>query len=183
MTKLTLDEMAQKIVREEVLCCVSSLIHNLSKLEAHLDYKEAQDADIDFDELRQVLVQDDWQEAAEDYIRKMDRDDLVSALEDAGVEEDEFKDLDDDKLREKLEAHLEEEDEWQDFCEANRIDPYTVEAYEHWVVTPWLARKLEEQGHMTGEVQGLTVWGRPTTGQVIYMDGVIQAIAKGLLDN
>jgi hypothetical protein len=233
--KLTLDELAQKIVREDVLCCVSSLIHNLSKLEGVLDYRAAQDIDLDFDELREVLVQDDWQEPAEqegfelfenedgeyaalkpeqqikwaygndfvpfeaDGVHYMIKEDILEKykaepsadlLQDALSDDDAYTGA---TQRDALQAYLcdhhdgtwhsDEADAWREACEDNSIDPDTVEAYEHWVVTPWLARKLSEQGHMTGEVQGLTIWGRPTTGQAIYMDGVIQAIAKGLLDN
>ncbi|WP_155636167.1 hypothetical protein [Burkholderia cepacia] len=56
-------------------------------------------------------------------------------------------------------------------------------AYEHWIVSGWLAGKLEDQGEMVNrDICGLIVWGRCTTGQAIYMDGVIQEIARDLLN-
>jgi hypothetical protein len=67
-----------------------------------------------------------------------------------------------------------DDDECREICEAARLEPYTREAYEHWLVSDWLADKLEEKGEMIArDLHGLTVWGRTTTGQAIYMDGVI----------
>ncbi len=54
------------------------------------------------------------------------------------------------------------------------------EAYEHWIVSDWLAEKLRDKGEMVGELHGLTIWGRCTTGQAIALDGVMQEIAKDL---
>ena len=76
-----------------------------------------------------------------------------------------------------------EQEAWRAACESNSISPHTREAYEHWIVSGWLASKLEEQGEMVNrDICGLIVWGRCTTGQVIYMDGVIHQIARDLLD-
>jgi hypothetical protein len=35
---------------------------------------------------------------------------------------------------------------WQDLCEDYGIEPYQREVYEHWIVSDWLANKLEEHG-------------------------------------
>jgi len=51
-------------------------------------------------------------------------------------------------------------------------------ALEHWIVSPWLGAQLFAMGEMVGELFGLHIWGRQTSGQAIYMDGVIQAIAS-----
>lgn len=60
------------------------------------------------------------------------------------------------------------------------LDPDTTEVYEHWIVSSWLARRLEEKGCITGEFASLTIWGRTTTGQMISMDYVIRQIAAEL---
>ena len=61
------------------------------------------------------------------------------------------------------------------------LDVEPVEIYEWWAVSSWLAGKLEEHGHpIHRDFYGLTVWGRPTTGQAISLDGVIRAIAREL---
>ena len=55
------------------------------------------------------------------------------------------------------------------------------EALEHWVVSSWLAEKLEDKGEMiVYDFLGLTIWGRRTSGQAIYMDGVIGEISSDM---
>jgi len=56
-----------------------------------------------------------------------------------------------------------------------------IEALEHWIVSDWLADKLIEQGEMvTKDFLGLTIWGRTTSGQAIYIDGLIETIYDNL---
>ena len=71
-------------------------------------------------------------------------------------------------------------DSWEDLCDVENIEPYRNEVYEHWTVSDWFARKLRERGHPTGELFGLTIWGRCTTGQSILLDRVIGEIAAEL---
>jgi hypothetical protein len=86
-----------------------------------------------------------------------------------------------DTMREKVAALVEaESDGWQKVCDDHRLDPEQREAYEHWIVSGWLAHRLAEKGEITGEVCGLTIWGRCTTGQSISMDGVIEEITREL---
>ena len=54
--------------------------------------------------------------------------------------------------------------------------PFADEVLEWWLVTPWLAERLKEQGEIIIEELGCRWWGRLTSGQAIYMDGVIQEI-------
>ena len=54
-----------------------------------------------------------------------------------------------------------------------------IEALEHWIISDWLADKLEAKGEMIlKDFYGLTIWGRTCSGQAILLDGVIQEIAK-----
>lgn len=79
------------------------------------------------------------------------------------------------ELRQKILNLVEAEpDGWREVCEEYNLDPEIREAYEHWIVSEWAARWLEEKGEITGEVCGLTIWGRCCTGQSIYMDNVWQ---------
>ena len=50
------------------------------------------------------------------------------------------------------------------------------EVLEWRLVTPWLAERLREQGEIIIDKLGCRWWGRLTSGQAIYMDGVIQEI-------
>lgn len=52
-----------------------------------------------------------------------------------------------------------------------------VEAFEHWVVSDWFARQLENRGEMViYDFLGLTIWGRTCTGQAIFLDGIVEEI-------
>ena len=53
------------------------------------------------------------------------------------------------------------------------------EIYEHWIVSEWLAKRLEEKGEsVEHDFFGLTIWGRGCTGQSIMLDSVIRDIWK-----
>ena len=44
---------------------------------------------------------------------------------------------------------------------------------EWWLIDSWLAERLKEQGEVIIEEYGCYWWGRQSSGQAIYMDGVI----------
>lgn len=76
--------------------------------------------------------------------------------------------------------HIQDGD-WSALCGAEDIEPYEREVYEHWIVSDWLADKLEAKGEKVDrDFAGLTVWARTTTGQSIAIDGVIEDITAGL---
>lgn len=49
---------------------------------------------------------------------------------------------------------------------------------EWWLVTPYMAELLKENGEVILEACGCYWWGRQTSGQALYMDWVIQRIAE-----
>lgn len=57
-----------------------------------------------------------------------------------------------------------------------------AEVFEHWLVSDWLADKLEEHGETVTRdfVGGLTIWSRCTTGQAIALDAAIRDIAQDM---
>ena len=58
---------------------------------------------------------------------------------------------------------------------------YPVDALEHWIVSDWLADKLEEKGErVCKDLLGLTIWARTCSGQAIACDSVFQDIACDL---
>ena len=73
-----------------------------------------------------------------------------------------------------------EADGWEELASEQGIDPHEWEAYEAWLVSDWLGDRLTERGYTVREVFGLTVWARGTTGQAIYIDGVIEDIVDEL---
>mgnify|MGYP003121487892 CR=1 FL=1 len=56
------------------------------------------------------------------------------------------------------------------------------EIFEHWIVSSWLGEHLENKGEVVHQIGSLEVWGRATTGQAIYMDGVILSIVRDLFE-
>jgi len=86
-------------------------------------------------------------------------------------------------IREKVWAMVTTQEEFQKIVQDHNLDYDYDEVYEHYSVSDWLARKLSDEGEITGEVAGLTVWGRCCTGQSMTLDSVIQEIACELWGN
>ncbi len=164
---------AAKLVEREVIHCASSLISYLAK----------QDDPELIDDLLTISVQDDWTTPAEYHARTegsihdayliaehddTDADD-TEALENAltaldlidGDESINPREAMTEVMRKTMARVLESDDnQAREYCETNRLDPEQHEAYEHWIVTDWLARKLEERGEMVAEILDLQIWGR-----------------------
>ena len=51
------------------------------------------------------------------------------------------------------------------------------EVLEWWLVTPYMAELLKENGEVILSTHDCYWWGRQTSGQALFMDGVIQEIA------
>jgi len=61
------------------------------------------------------------------------------------------------------------------FCQSCNIDE---EILEWWLVTPFLAGMLKDEGEAVLEEYDCHWWGRTVSGQAIYMDSVIGRICK-----
>ncbi len=48
---------------------------------------------------------------------------------------------------------------------------------EFWFVSSWLARQLKEVGGIVYDLGTCSIWGRETSGQSIYLDGIMQEVA------
>lgn len=154
-------------VQREVHYCVSSLISDLAKMDEGEYYEE----------ILNVCIKDDWETTAHDEGWR-----AVNVVDGEGTTDldcwtyvpSDYKDApceDDDSLPGLYDT---EAKAWRAACEHNSLDPEQDEAYEHWIVSDWLADKLEAKGEMISkDIHGLTVWGRCTSGQAILLDGVI----------
>ena len=141
-------------VDREVYANVSTLIHKLAQ-----DYEDEHS-----DDILSVCVQDDWQTAAEDAGWSAFTDEFGANC-----------------YRDESDGQTFACANWQSLCENFDIDPYVIEALEHWIVSNWLANKLEAAGEMvSSDIYGLTVWGRRTSGQAILIDEVICDIYDSL---
>lgn len=85
------------------------------------------------------------------------------------------------ELAKKAEAFPEYQEDiynlcWQPATEEEIKEGYEdgSEVFEHWIVSDWLADRLEKKGCVIArDFFGMTVWGRTTTGQAIFIDSVI----------
>ena len=156
------------LVRREVFYCVSSLVHTLAQTGFASGWQGESDlADVaslaeQAFELSAPLL--DYEEAAADagWTREVSRmaGTITYTHKDHG-------------------RYISEG--WQDLCESCGIEPFEREVFEHWIVSDWLADKLEERGEKVDrDFAGMTIWARTTTGQAISMDYVIGQIAADL---
>ena len=85
----------------------------------------------------------------------------------------------DSDFRDKVADFLIENGDTKELCQQFDVntDDFRGDIYEHWLTSDWLARKLKGRGEVTGELCGLTIWGRGATGQSICLDRVIQNLA------
>ena len=188
-------EKAEQLVQQNIHYCVSTLISNIAQPQSKLGVEEMCEAlGIDYeDDLMPILESLDYDEPATQHIRNdMDRYELVAFLQENDVElpigsrddldEDDDIALGDDELKSLAVKTLDASVDCKDFCEEHRIEPDRIEVYEHWIVDNWFAGKLEEMGESVArDFLGMTIWGRPTSGQAISMDGVILQIAADLV--
>jgi hypothetical protein len=148
-------KLAEKLVSREVIHCASTLVAEIIGTDLLGD-----------DEASYLCVQDDW----------------ISAAEENGFDwpahvANNYTTDDDDMLVSFANG---KHNACRDYCEHFGIEPHTSEALEHWIVTGYLADKLEERGEMIArDILGFdAIWGRTCSGQAIALDCVIQEIAS-----
>lgn len=208
MEKLTVSEMAEKIVREEVLCCLSVLMYELRVVAEELDdydtYLELNRGIPDYEEAASNFILDDadfgeletiadeygvWREVLEKVAIPDNWDETDDDNEQAWCDVEEYIEgrMTDPALVKKTIRRLvldvvdSEHGGWEWVCEQFDLEPDEPEVYEHWAVSSWLGRLLHNAGERVEEYKGLTIWGRCTTGQSMTIDYVIEKIAKDLL--
>lgn len=161
---------AADIVRQEVIYCVSSLVSTLTGngLNGDLDGPLG-DLCEQAAELSTPIP--DYEEAAREAGWRVEK-----------AHGSWWAYHDDEDLSEAQDAHCDTPDEaWRSACDVSGIEPHDREVYEHWIVTDWLADKLEAKGEKVDrDFAGMIVWARTTTGQSVSMDGVMQGIAADL---
>jgi len=148
----------EKFVERTVIYGVSGLVHEIGKLKP--------------DEWFHLFVQEDWETPAREAIPDLPPEKLLKFLEKNSLW------ISTDEATPSLCLTLLEIDgSWQEFCAANDLEPHRTEIYEHWIVSDWLADKLEARGEVIeSDFYGLTIWGRACTGQAILLDDVICSI-------
>ena len=148
----------EKFVDREVIYCVSHLVYELAQKAEHFP-KYEDDLFGAFEGLP------DYQAAAEDNGCVLMDNEGVNMF--YNEDQDEWFDSDD----------------WQELCDQEGIDvdDYIPEIFEHWIITDFLANRLEAKGErVLRDFFGMTVWCRSCTGQSILLDMVIGAIAHDM---
>jgi hypothetical protein len=163
----------KELVETEVIYCVSSLVHTLTK-ENKLEEEQAIElwtAPIDYGSAKYEL------ELEHDYVFKH------FCSEDNQYY---FGVRNKDAVWRIDPIHNDEETaiyEWFEIYRGGSLDDYRQEIFEHWIVSSWLGKKLQEQGETVVEdFLGIDyIWGRTTTGQAIWCDYIIQTIYNELI--
>ncbi len=158
----------QDLVQREVIYCVSSLVYTLTqenKLEAEQAI-ELWTGSINYDDAEYAINQDGSYLSQKDGLWGLyDNDEQDSPIVDYEYE-----------TKEELIDYYFDDMGWS-------LNDYRSEVFEHWIVTSWLADKLEALGEtVVRDFYGLeAIWCRCCSGQAIKCDYVIQEIYSDLI--
>jgi len=172
----TIEQACERIVRQEVLCCVSGVVNTLASGYGTM-HRELQTNDparvlLELTEKAYELQSPvlDWEEAATQegwtgpYKDEYGADYFKCTPKNSGARESTW-----------CAAN------WAALCTDHDIEPYEWEVFEHWAVSQWLADALIAQGERVDtDFEGLCVWARTCTGQGIAMDSVIRRVVEKL---
>lgn len=191
MTESELQRAADGLAGREVCYCVSSLIYALREVFEQLDDSE--------EYMNLVGGKPDFEEAVREFIMNdASLDELEEVADSFGYWSDVLADAGAPEGLEDAHAWAEAHpgtaellrakvfnliDDYPAMCNDYGLEPEYLEIYEHWCVTDWFADKLRKRGEVVEDYLGLTIWGRPTTGQAISMDEVVRDITRNCLSN
>jgi len=181
LTQSDMQDIATRLVRNEIYHCASTLISELSSGQYMDEILEFSVSYCDRD-ASEVANENDWFNW-KDY----EKSDLFDSkdLEDE-ISNYEFDDIDKSNLFYQVTSAgiidiTSQYDCYEDLCEVEDLDLQSedpTEALEHWIVSDWLANKLSNYGELvTMDFLGFCIWGRTCSGQAICLDDVIQQIA------
>ena len=152
-------------IRKEAERIVDRHIYHRANELADFALQNQWNADMNgIDQFAQSMFAQNYDDAALDWFKDLSDEEKQKICENEEITKEEL-----------LEQVLEYP---ESICNDHDVEPYNVEIFEFWAVSDYLARRLEEQGHATGELFDFTIWGRPTTGQGISLDYVILKIAQ-----
>ena len=153
------DRMIDRIVREEVFTLANELVQELSKKLPSLAETHSE-----------CMIKEDYRAPVKDAIRCESPDVLRDVCE-----QFDYEPTTDPKA---ILADIEADDNWEEVADHLDIESHTIEALQFWLVSDWLADKLEGVGALVArDVMGLNVWGRTECGQALSADSDLRAVA------
>ena len=162
----------QDLIQREVIYCVSSLIHTLTQ-ENKLDEEQAIElwtAPIDYGGAKYELELE--RDAVFKHYCTEDNRYYFGVRNEHGAWRI-------DPIHNDEETAIYE---WFEIYRGGSLGDYRQEIFEHWIVSSWLADKLEALGEtVVKDFYGLTIYCRPCTGQALHCDHVIQQIYQDLI--
>ena len=165
-TENKVQEMAENLVRNEVFACVSSMAEFILS-------QDSQNAPFSYDDIEKSDVYQEYNENGI-YFAGGDEDERDSFIEELEKERDELQDSDaeaNEKRIEDLESAI---------YDIKNLDIEYMDILEYWICSDYLIQKLASFGEPV--IKSESIWCRQTSGQSITMDGVIQSIAKSIIN-
>lgn len=158
-----------EMINREVLTNANELIQELSSTEQYQD------------EILEFSSKPDYEQAANDYVGCLEEgeqlDEILEYLANYDVDYDVLEG-NSDVLLECIEEYV----GYDVFCDDFNVEPDYIDALQFFIVTDYLADKLEQHGELvTHDFLGLAIWGRTCCGQAIEADSVIQNIYNNLV--
>lgn len=170
-----------QFVQRHIVHCVSYMVSELTRQAEHFPDWE--------DDLYSAHQVPDYETAVHYWIESAGGEDLATVLNDWFTDDSlpddwdvcEWNDTQVRNMRKTIEKHVLDFDagEYEDFVNEYdiNVDDYQSDVYEHWVVSPFLARYLENHGEKIISVFDFDyIWCRTTTSQSIAIDYVITKI-------
>ena len=159
----------ERIIEQEIFTNASTLISSLCRSE------DPELMNVDQDDLISVCIQPDYSTAPGGYeIEKSD-----GAYHWHREAEEQFYEIESSgAVFSTPEAAC--ADAWDDYGDTPEGH---IEALQHWIVSDWLAEKIQEVGGMAAiDICGFAIWGRSECGIGLDMDSTLKAVVE-LLDN
>lgn len=174
MTEVEIRNGCFDLVNREVYACASYLVRDFAQGYGVVTKKDCPDLAETCEQAFELSCPiDDWEEAATQEgfrVSKVPSDGTIDDPVYGGFCWGKGR-VDDEETYET------EEEAWRACCEENNIDPSEREVFEHWIVSKWLGKKLEERGEKVDfGFCSHVIWARTTTGQAIAMEGIIRDI-------
>lgn len=158
---MTKEQIINRLIEQEIYTGANQMVQRISDSQGPDAY------DIDEEQWMALMAAPDLSEPPEGYL-VFENADGFYWVGGEGAEDDEFYDT----PEEAVEAAFED----------NHDEPPIQEVMQFWLVSDWLAEKLEAIGApVARDILGFNVWGRTECGQALTMDHHLNQVANALV--